>query len=35
MDAVSHHGLINILVEHALHKEGHNWNNIVRQPVIG
>jgi hypothetical protein len=33
-EVVSHHGLIKLLVEHALHKEGFTWNNIIRPPVI-
>jgi hypothetical protein len=28
-EVISHHDLIKILVEHALHKEGHTWNNII------
>jgi hypothetical protein len=33
-DTVSHHDLINILVEHLLHIEGRTWNNVALPPVI-
>jgi len=31
---VSHHKLIKLLVENALQKEGHTWNNIVWAPFF-
>ena len=33
-DDISHHGLIKLLVEHALQKEGWTWNDVVRTPIV-
>jgi hypothetical protein len=31
-EVLSHHGLIELLVEHTLQREGRTWNEVVRAP---
>jgi hypothetical protein len=33
-DGISHHGLIKLLVEHAPHKKGRTWNDVVMEPTV-